>query len=98
MEVSGKAGPRLDEDLKRPTRGGEDTKHPESALEDEPRPLPNALSAGDDPWLSGETASALTSWAGSALTGLGTVRASHRAQRQNALRMLLGMSPDHQVS
>jgi hypothetical protein len=52
----------------------------------------------NDPWLSGETVSSLTSWAGSALTGLGTVRASHRAQRQNALRMLLGMSPDHQVS
>jgi hypothetical protein len=38
MEVSSKAGPRLDEDLKRPTRGGEDTKHPESGLEEEPRP------------------------------------------------------------
>lgn len=47
MEVSAKAGPRLDEDLKRPTRGGEDAKHPESALLEEPRP-PEAIPEVED--------------------------------------------------
>jgi hypothetical protein len=37
----------MDEDLKRPTRGGEDTKHPESALENEPRP-PAAIPEVED--------------------------------------------------
>ena len=47
MELSSKRGPRMDEDLKKPTRGGEDAKHPESGLEAEPRP-PDAVPEVED--------------------------------------------------
>ena len=47
MESSSKRGPRMDDDLKKPTRGGEDVKHPESALDVEPRP-PDALPDVED--------------------------------------------------
>ena len=47
MDLSNKRGPRMDEDLKAPTRGGEDVKVPESALETEPRP-PEAIREVED--------------------------------------------------
>jgi uncharacterized protein (DUF1800 family) len=50
----------------------------------------------NDPRLTSETVSALSAWSSSALAT--TAGSSLRAQRQNALRMIVGMSPDHQVS
>ena len=47
MEVSSKRGPRMDDDLKKPTRGGEDAKHPESGVERELRP-PEAIPEVED--------------------------------------------------
>jgi uncharacterized protein (DUF1800 family) len=47
----------------------------------------------NDPALSPETAGAIGAWAAGAL-GAGA-SASMRGLRQNALRMLIGMSPDH---
>lgn len=47
MELSNKRGPRMDDDLKSPARGGEDAKIPESALEAEPRP-PDAIPEVED--------------------------------------------------
>jgi uncharacterized protein (DUF1800 family) len=50
----------------------------------------------NDPRLTEETVSALSAWASGALPVSGGY-AYQRAQRQNALRMLIGMSPDHHV-
>jgi hypothetical protein len=48
-EISNKAGPRLDEDLKRPTRGGEDAKDPHADREhtEEPRTDKRVLERSD---------------------------------------------------
>jgi hypothetical protein len=55
--------------------------------------LAGARAFWNDPALTPEAVSALGAWATGAI-GIGA-SASLRAQRQNALRMLIGMSPDH---
>jgi len=51
----------------------------------------------NDPTLRPETVAALNAWSANALSGFDSRNQAYKAQRQTALRMLLAMSPDHQV-
>jgi hypothetical protein len=58
--------------------------------------LANAVALWNDPPLTDETRSALTTWADTAIAGTGN--GWERSSRANALKMLVGICPDHHTS
>ncbi len=76
-------------------------KHTATPNADYPAETPAQALAGarafwNDPLLTDETVSALTDWAATAIPA--NANGWMRAYRANALRMLIGMSPDHHTS